>query len=108
MRVSHASPALSAVFDDPNLVSCAGLRVDPVEATPGAQQRLLHHVLRPLQIIGVAGDEGVQHRGVLVVQCVISSSSSVTPCHLLPGPLVVPTCTTAARTGFTGRGPTVR
>ncbi len=25
MRVSHASPALSAVFDDPNLGSCAGL-----------------------------------------------------------------------------------
>ena len=25
MRVSHSSPAISAVFDDPNLVSCAGL-----------------------------------------------------------------------------------
>jgi len=25
MRLSHASPAVSAVFDDPNLVSCAGL-----------------------------------------------------------------------------------
>src|SRR5215210_4398804 len=25
MRVSHAGPAVSAVFDDPNLVSCAGL-----------------------------------------------------------------------------------
>jgi len=25
MRVSHISPAISAVFDDPNLVSCAGL-----------------------------------------------------------------------------------
>ena len=25
MRVSHSFPAISAVFDDPNLVSCAGL-----------------------------------------------------------------------------------
>ena len=25
MRVSHSSPAISAVFDDPNLVSCVGL-----------------------------------------------------------------------------------
>src|SRR5436190_4858420 len=25
MQVSHAAPAVSAVFDDPNLVSCAGL-----------------------------------------------------------------------------------
>ncbi len=33
MRLSHASPALSAVFDDPNLVSCAGLA--PVVALAG-------------------------------------------------------------------------
>jgi len=25
MRVSHSFPAISTVFDDPNLVSCAGL-----------------------------------------------------------------------------------
>jgi len=25
MRVSHTGPALSAAFDDPNLISCAGL-----------------------------------------------------------------------------------
>ena len=25
MRVSHCFPAISATFDDPNLVSCAGL-----------------------------------------------------------------------------------
>ena len=25
MRVSHSFPGISAVFDDPNLVSCAGL-----------------------------------------------------------------------------------
>ncbi len=25
MRVSHGYPAISATFDDPNLVSCAGL-----------------------------------------------------------------------------------
>jgi hypothetical protein len=25
MRVSHSFPAISAVFDDPDLVSCAGL-----------------------------------------------------------------------------------
>jgi hypothetical protein len=25
MRVSHSFPAISAVFDDPNLVSCGGL-----------------------------------------------------------------------------------
>ena len=25
MRVSHSYPAISATFDDPNLVSCAGL-----------------------------------------------------------------------------------
>ena len=39
MRVSHSSPAISAVFDDPSLVSCVGLAPTMALAQPGGTAR---------------------------------------------------------------------
>ena len=39
MRVSHSFPAISATFDDPNLVSCAGLAPTMALQGPGIVYR---------------------------------------------------------------------
>ena len=45
MRVSHSFPAISAVFDDPNLVSCAGLAPTMALAQRAGLADLVAHTL---------------------------------------------------------------
>jgi len=45
MRVSHSSPAISATFDDPNLVSCAGLAPTMALAQRAGLADLVAHTL---------------------------------------------------------------
>ena len=56
MRVSHAGPAVSATFDDPNLVSCAGLAPVLALAERAGLHRLAGEHVRP------AGPGGVNAR----------------------------------------------
>ncbi len=64
MRVSHVGPAVSVRFDDPNLVSCAGLA--PVMAL--AQWCGLHALVATLLTVG--GPGGVN--AVLKVQALVA------------------------------------
>src|ERR1035438_7006052 len=45
MRVSHSFPAISATFDDPNLVSCAGLAPTMALAQRAGLTDLVEHTL---------------------------------------------------------------
>jgi Transposase DDE domain group 1 len=53
MRVSHSSPAISAVFDDPNLVSCGGLAPTMALAQRAGLADLVSHMLTLKAIGGV-------------------------------------------------------
>jgi hypothetical protein len=53
MRVSHSFPAISTVFDDPNLVSCAGLAPTMALAQRAGLADLVAHTLTLKAIGGV-------------------------------------------------------
>lgn len=53
MRVSHSFPAISAVFDDPNLVSCAGLAPTLALAQRAGLADLVAHTLTLKALGGV-------------------------------------------------------
>jgi len=53
MRVSHSSPAISATFDDPNLVSCAGLAPTMALAQRAGLADLVAHTLTLRAVGGV-------------------------------------------------------
>jgi hypothetical protein len=53
MRVSHSFPAISATFDDPNLVSCAGLAPTMALAQRAGLTDLVAHTLTLKAVGGV-------------------------------------------------------
>ena len=56
MRVSHSFPAISTVFDDPNLVSCAGLAPTMALAQRAGLADLVSSTLTLRAIGGVNAD----------------------------------------------------
>ena len=107
MQVLHAPSALSAVFDDPNLVSCAGLAPVMALATQAGLAELAASHVRvpgeqgansglkvPALVAGmVAGADSIDDMDLLrhgpVVQrcsCVVVSGHLFTRLHLLPCP----------------------
>ena len=79
MRVSHAGPAISAVFDDPNLVSCAGLA--PVMAL--AQRCGLHALVATLLTVGGSGGANAVVKVPALVAGMVSGADSIDDMDLL-------------------------
>ena len=79
MRVSHASPAVSSVFDDPNLVSCAGLV--PVLAL--AQRCALSSLVESTLTLKAAGGVNAHLKVPALVAGMVAGADSIDDMDLL-------------------------
>jgi hypothetical protein len=79
MRVSHALPAISVRFDDPNLVSCAGLA--PVMAL--AQRCGLHALVATLLTVGGAGGVNAVVKVPALIAGMVAGADSIDDMDLL-------------------------
>jgi hypothetical protein len=79
MRVSHAAAATSAVFDDPNLVSCAGLA--PTLAL--ARRCGLHEMAAETVRIGAPGGAGAGVKVPALVAGMVAGADSIEDMDLL-------------------------
>ncbi len=79
MRVSHAAAALSAVFDDPNLVSCAGLAPALALARRCGLQEMAEQAVR----LGVPGGAGAGVKVPALVAGMVAGADSIEDMDLL-------------------------
>ena len=79
MRVSHAAAATSAVFDDPNLVSCAGL----APALALARRCGLHELVAETVRVGAPGGAGAGVKVPALVAGMVAGADSIDDMDLL-------------------------
>jgi Transposase DDE domain group 1 len=79
MRVSHAGPAVSAVFDDPNLVSCAGL----VPVLSLARRCGLHGLVASMLTLSGAGGVNPGVKVPALVAGMVAGADSIDDMDLL-------------------------